>query len=37
MVPNDYIGLIGFSGLALGLGFTIIGLFAGGYYLLRTT
>ena len=31
---NDYLGLIGYSGLSLGLGFAVIGLFAGGFSLL---
>jgi cytochrome c-type biogenesis protein CcmF len=35
MIFNDYLGLIGYSGLTLGLGFTVIGLFAGGYFLLK--
>ncbi len=32
---NDYLGLIGFSGLSLGLGFNVIGLFMGSFYLVK--
>jgi cytochrome c-type biogenesis protein CcmF len=35
MTLNDYLGLIGFSGLSLGLIFAVISLFVGGYYLLK--
>ncbi len=35
MNVNDYLGLIGFSGLSLGLGFAVIGLFTGAYFLLK--
>jgi cytochrome c-type biogenesis protein CcmF len=35
MMLNDYLGLIGYSGLSLGLGFTVLGLFAGVYCLLK--
>ena len=35
MILNDYLGLIGYSGLSLGLAFTVIGLFAGSFSLLK--
>ena len=35
MILNDYLGLIGYSGLSLGLGFAVIGLFAGIISLLK--
>ena len=35
MIINDYLGLIGFSGLSLGLGFAVISLLANGYFLMK--
>ena len=35
MILNDYLGLIGFSGLSLGLGFAVISLLANGYFLMK--
>ena len=35
MILNDYLGLFGYSGLSLGLGFAVIGLFAGSFSLLK--
>ncbi len=35
MVINDYLGLVGYSGLALGLGFALIGLLEGTFSLIK--
>ena len=35
MILNDYLGLFGYSGLSLGLGFAVIGLFTGSFSLLK--
>jgi cytochrome c-type biogenesis protein CcmF len=35
MTFNDYVGLLGFSGISLGLGLSIIGLIANAYHLIK--